>query len=192
MHVRNAVILSEQMSAEATATLMDPVGGLVVKAPGGNVAAVDGWMYMELEGGRREIWMLQLTVAGGHNIGQLGLGAGVQHARRGSWANAPYRFLFVVPPEVSDKYRSTRQPAPTGTDKPYISPWSGTGVTARPKAAPGHGDHIEQLLDENRFTLRRVRSAANRVDERDGRLPAVVWELALDWDTPRAQPEPEV
>lgn len=44
----------------------------------------------------------------------------------------------------------------------------------------GQADHIEPLLDENRFTAARVRSAANHVDNVGGRLPCLVWELAMD------------
>lgn len=131
--------------------------------------------------------MLQLTIGSEHVIVQSGLGAGVQHARRGSWVKAPYRLVFVVPPEVSDKYKSHRQGAPGIGADPYVDPWTGQSTKLRPTVGSGQADHIEPLLDENRFTAGRVRSAANRVNEVDGRLPCVVWELVMNMGVPSAQ-----
>lgn len=51
--MKEVVRLTRHVSAEDTATFLEPYGGLVVQAPEG-FAGVDGWVYVEMEDrGRR-------------------------------------------------------------------------------------------------------------------------------------------
>lgn len=93
--------------------------------------------------------MLQTTIVSDHKVLQSGLGAGVQHARRGSWANAPYRLVFVVPPEVRDCYRNNEQAAPRVGREAYVDPWSGRSTNKVPEVGADQESHVECLLDDD-------------------------------------------
>lgn len=61
------VVLNRKLSELQVSLLRNPVVGMCVQAPS-NWPGVDGWLYMELEGGRREIWLLQVTEASDHPV----------------------------------------------------------------------------------------------------------------------------
>lgn len=65
-----------------------PRAGLLVRARD-NFPGIDGWLYVELADGEREIWLLQNTVGGSYEINQ-GMREGVDLARVHDWADVPH------------------------------------------------------------------------------------------------------
>lgn len=92
-----------------------PCAGLLVRARK-NFPGIDGWLYVELADGEREIWLLQNTMAVSHDINQ-GMREGVDLARVYDWSDAPYRLVFVVPGTRVSVYRTKRQSAIKVTDE---------------------------------------------------------------------------
>lgn len=96
------------MTAADAECLCEPQVGLLVRAPT-NWPGVNGWLYVETEAGEKEIRLLRLTVVNSHEVTGNGFVGAVQHARRGSWSDAKYRLVFVVPSREADIYRTTQQ-----------------------------------------------------------------------------------